>query len=113
MLVDVVRTDAWTGLRPLVRTKIADVLYTLDGVTMMHLPVKRNNWTPAMKIQYAKVNDASKESVDVQYSKGQNKVNLFGQQGGMFYPGSLGGRMDRRRGDEDEEGRSGRRGDDF
>ncbi len=116
MLVDVVRTDAWTGLRPLVRTKIADVLYTRDGVNMMHLPVKRTNWTPAMKVQYAKIDEASKESVDVHQGKGQNKVNLFGQQGGMLYPGSPGGRMmnRRRRGDEDEEdGRSGRRGDDY
>ncbi len=107
MLVDVVRTDAWTGLRPLVRTKIDDVLYTRDGVNMMHLPVKRSNWTPAMKVQYAKIDEASRESVDIQWGKGQSKVNLFGQQGGMLYPGSPGGRtMNRRRGDDymDEEG---------
>lgn len=116
MLVDVVSTDAWAGLRPLVRTKIADVLYTRDGVNMMHFPVKRSNWTPAMKVQYARVNDASKESVDVLQGKGQNKVNLFRRQGGMLYPGGPGGRMmnRRRRGDEDEEDHpSGRRGDDY
>lgn len=108
MLVDVVRTDAWTGLRPLVRTKIADVLYTRDGVNMMHLPVKRNNWTPAMKVQYAKIDEASRESVDLQQGKSQSKVNLFGQRGGMLYPGGMGDRMmDRRmdrRGDYMNEG---------
>jgi hypothetical protein len=115
MLVDVVSTDAWTGLRPLVRTRIADVLYTRDGVNMMHLPVKRNNWTPAMKVQYAKIDEASRDTVDIRQGKGQSKVDLFGQRGGMFYPGSPGGRtMDRRRGDEDEDGRMGsRRGDDY
>ncbi len=105
MLVDVVKTDAWTGLRSLVRTRIADVLYTRDGVNMMHFPIKRSNWTPAMKVQYAKVDEASRESVDIQPGKAQNKVNLFGQPGGMLYPGSPGGRMmGRRRGDYEDEG---------
>ena len=106
MLVDIVRTDAWAGLRPLVRTKIDDVLYTRDGVNIMHLPVKRNNWTPAMKVQYAKIDEASRESVDIRQGKGRSKVNLFGQRGGVLYPGSPASRtMDRRRGDDyvDEE----------
>ncbi len=92
MLVDVVKTDTWTGLRSLVRTRIADVLYTRDGATIMHLPVKRNNWTTAMKVQYAKIDEASRESVDVRQGKGQNKVDLFQQGGDTFFPrGRIGG----------------------
>ncbi len=112
MLVDVVRTDAWTGLRPLVRTRMVDVLYTRDGVSMMHLPVKRTNWTSAMKVQYAKIDEASRESVDIHQGKGQSKVNLFGQRGGMSYPGGTGGRMMDGRGEYDyidEEDRMGSR----
>ncbi len=66
-----------------------------------------------MKVQYAKIDEASRETVDVQQGKGQSKVDLFGQQrGGILYPGSR--TMDRRRGDDDEDGRMGsRRGDDY
>ena len=97
MLVDVVKTDAWAGLRSLVRMKMADVLYTRDGVTMMRLPVKRNNWPTAMRVRYASVEEAAKDDVKLHQGRGQNKVDIFKQQGNMFSP--RGRMMDGRRGD--------------
>jgi len=91
MLVDVVKTDAWVGLRSLVRTKLADMLYTRDGVTMLHLPVKRNNWTSTMKVQYAKVEEASRENVLLNQTK--RTIDLFQQGPGMYSPGGLRDRM--------------------
>ncbi len=100
MLVDVVKTDAWTGLPSLVRMKIADVLYTRDGVTMMRLPVKRNNWPTAMKVRYASIEKAARDDVQLLQGRGQSKVDLFKQQGNRFSPrGPMGGMRDGRRGD--------------
>ena len=102
MLVDIVKADAWMGLGSLVRTKITDVLYTLDGVTMMRLPVKRNNWSPAMKVRYASIEDAAKGARDdarLFQRQGQNKVDLFKQQGNRFSPRGPGGMRDGRGGD--------------
>ncbi|MCD6392903.1 MAG: hypothetical protein J7M40_05295 [Planctomycetes bacterium] len=96
MLVDIVKTDAWAGPRPLVRTRIADLLYTRDGVNMLHLPVQRSNWPSVMRVQYAKVDEASRETVDLQQGKNQTKVDLFGRQGR-----TMDRRMDSRRGDYD------------
>jgi hypothetical protein len=100
MLVDVVKTDAWTGLPSLVRMKIADVLYTRDGVTMMRLPVKRNNWPTAMKVRYASIEKAARDDVQLLQGRGQSKVDIFKLQGNMFSPrGPMGRMRDGRRGD--------------
>ncbi len=86
MLVDVVKTDAWTGLRSLVRTKIADVLYTRDGVTMMRLAVKRTNWPTALKVRHASIQEAAREDVQLKQGRGQSTVDIFKQQGNRFSP---------------------------
>jgi hypothetical protein len=74
MLVDIVKTDKWTGLSTLTRSQVADILYTTDGVTMMHLPVKRNNWPPAMKAQSMIIEEASKVDVELNSSRGQSSL---------------------------------------
>ena len=74
MLVDIVKTDKWTGIRSLVRSQVADVLYTTDGIAMMHLPVRRNNWTDAMKAQYTIIEEASKEEVQLNQSRGNSSL---------------------------------------
>lgn len=103
MLVDVVKTDGWAGLRSLVRMKIADVLYTRDGVTMMRLPVKRTNWPTAMRVRHASIEEAAKAAkgnVPLLLGRGQSTVDIFKQQGNRFSPrGPLGRMRDGRGGD--------------
>lgn len=76
MLVDLVRSDAWTGLR-VVRSELIDALYTHDGLIIQHVPVRKNSWTADMKAQYAQIEEAAAKTVTLNTSRGQSKVDVF------------------------------------
>ncbi len=89
MMVDVIRSDAWTGLR-MIRSELIEMLYTTDSMTMRHVPVRKNNWTGDMKTQYAMIDDAVTKPVQISMSRSAGKVDIFRQQrtpyGGGVYP---------------------------
>jgi len=86
-LVDLVTTDRWTGLSTLVRSQIVDMLYTVDGSMVVHLPVKRNNWTDEMRAQFAVIEEAASQQVTLSQSRGQSILKR-GQTGGYGVYGS-------------------------
>ncbi|MBE0534494.1 MAG: hypothetical protein IH624_02410 [Phycisphaerae bacterium] len=85
MLVDVVKSDAWTGIR-MVRSELIEVLYTEDGLTMQQRPVRKNSWTGTMKVQYGQIESAATKTVQVSTARNQSKVNVFQQRGIITSP---------------------------
>ena len=107
LMVDVVRTDQWTG-RSLARANIADVFFTSDGITMNHLPVKRNYWTNSMKDYHSEIEKAAGEEVVITTNRTKGGLLKMGAESRTI-PDRRGG-MDSRRDAYYDEGRGGRGG---
>ncbi len=96
MLVDVVRTDQWTGTGSLTRANVADVLYTSDGITMNHLSVKRTYWTGVMKADHAQIEKAAAEIIEISPTRTKGGLLKSGVRGGgLRTPPGRGGMMGR------------------
>ena len=65
LYLDVREEVDWSGnLSALRRKEYRNMLYTLDGVVISKLPIKRQNWPSSLRKEYQDVQQAENESKD-------------------------------------------------
>lgn len=71
ILVDLIRTMDWAGLRSFGPREYENVLYTYASGEIMNMPVKSRYWDDATKDIFAKIRDAAKEEVIIVKDRGR------------------------------------------
>jgi hypothetical protein len=73
ILVDIARTSMWAGSNLLVRNEYSEILYTLDGDDILHMPIKKRNWPDMLQKKFNEIAMAADENYKI-VSRGQNSV---------------------------------------
>ena len=65
VLIDVANTSMWTGTNDLKSNAYSEILYTSDGENILHMPIRRRNWSADMQKKYNEIADAAQENVTI------------------------------------------------
>ena len=81
-MVDAVAVSDWTSGRTMRARRYYDMLYSFDGIDIMHMPVGRENWPATMRTAFSNITRLQAEPQEP--FKGFGGGGSRRRQGGMY-----------------------------
>jgi hypothetical protein len=81
-MVDAVAVSDWTSGRTMRARRYYDMLYSFDGIDIMHMPVGRQNWPTTVRTAFSTITKLQSELLEP--FKGFGSGVSRQRQGGMY-----------------------------